>query len=66
MASYWPLQETAYPGGSLNLIAYQRPGIFDVAGGVPIRDVHINVAGQHAVFIANHGRPAYGLDIRKL
>ncbi len=53
-------------GGQLDLLPDQLVGFFDVAARVTSRHVHVNVPGQQAVFIADHGRPAGNLDIGEL
>ena len=59
-----PLQHVA--GGQSQLLPDQLLGLLHVAADVPAGHVHVDVAGQEAVLVADHRRPADQLDVGEL
>ena len=62
MYSYWPLQTSWYPAGTLTFSGTTFFASLHVAADVAPGDIHVDVAAQAAVFVANHARP--GLHAR--
>ncbi len=59
-----PLQRVA--GGQRHLLRHQLLCLLDVAADVSPREIHVHVAGEHAVLVADHGRAGGHADVGEL
>ena len=42
----------------IHLLPEQAPGLVDVAAGIPAGDIHVDVAGEQPILVADHRRSA--------